>query len=142
MFVTPAWLLHYRHVRLLFHQGTSSDHSAIVIDLIVYKGGPKPFKFFTSWLRKSDFNNLFRSSWSTHVISSPIFILQYKLKMVKPHIKSWVTLYGNPKHEAKIISEKLHEAITKLHANVVGVSHRLYVQIYVHNLWSCNLAKC
>lgn len=58
----------------------------LYVQLVATERGPKPFKFYNSWIRSADFNQLFRETRSGHLC---IDRLQQKLKWVKNKAKEW-----------------------------------------------------
>ncbi|KAM5549757.1 hypothetical protein ABKV19_000925 [Rosa sericea] len=96
----------------------SSDHNPLLISFINYIAqGPIPFRFQKIWLGHSDFLKIIHAAWqSFEVCGCPMFILQRKLKLLKPILKEWnVNVFGNVHttvDSARTALEKIQLAIS------------------------------
>lgn len=66
------------------------DHNPTWIRSKEINWGPKPFKFFTSWIDHHDFFLFFKSVWDSNmVVGNGAFVLKEKLKHLKDHKRLW-----------------------------------------------------
>ncbi|KAK9930542.1 hypothetical protein M0R45_027578 [Rubus argutus] len=75
-----------------------SDHNPILVVFEKYTSqGPSPFRFQQLWVQHPQFLSIVSSAWSSvNVYGCPQFILQQKLKFLKPLLKDWNrTVFGN-----------------------------------------------
>lgn len=67
-----------------------SDHRPIMLIVGTVNYGPRPFRFYNSWLLNSEFKSLVQEWWSSTTFQGwSGYILQQKLKALKVKIKSW-----------------------------------------------------
>ncbi|XP_062014240.1 uncharacterized protein LOC133730715 [Rosa rugosa] len=96
----------------------SSDHNPLLISFTKYIAqGPIPFRFQKLWLGHSDFLKIVQVAWQSFVVCGcPMFILQRKLKLLKPILKEWnVNVFGNVHtavDSARAALEKIQLAIS------------------------------
>lgn len=69
--------------------GTTSDHASLHIQLTRLEKGLTPFKFYNSWIRDEEFNNVFRRAWSTPAVGTHLFKLYPKIRAVRSAGKEW-----------------------------------------------------
>ncbi|KAD4386274.1 hypothetical protein E3N88_26443 [Mikania micrantha] len=84
---------------LLAHPRKWSDHSPLTLSLLDRNFGPKPFKFFSSWMYKPKVKNVIENALED--VSStgpPDLILLDKLKRIKWGLKSWWTFQKDSEH--------------------------------------------
>ncbi|KAL6146382.1 hypothetical protein ACLB2K_057062 [Fragaria x ananassa] len=79
--------------------------------------GPIPFRFQKIWLGHLDFIKCVQEAWqSFEVCGCPMFVLQRKLKLLKPILKVWnVNVFGNIHtnvDNARAVLEKIQLAIS------------------------------
>ncbi|CAK8539202.1 unnamed protein product [Lathyrus sativus] len=69
---------------------TFSDHCPIFLKTIDLNWGPKPFKFFSAWLKYEDFFPFVEKAWKSYRVSGRnMFIFKEKLKLLKTDLKVW-----------------------------------------------------
>lgn len=68
VFVNHNWAIKWPQVCPLLVFANSSDHAAILLELLPFEKGSKPFKFYNSWLHQSSFNDLFRNAWASVIV--------------------------------------------------------------------------
>ena len=96
----------------------SSDHNPLLISFTKYIAqGPIPFRFQKLLLGHSDFLKIVQVAWqSFEVCGCPMFILQRKLKLLKPILKEWnLNVFGNVHiavDSARAALEKIQLAIS------------------------------
>lgn len=67
-----------------------SDHCPIWLDCSVKNWGPKPFRFFNSWVEHPGFHKLVKETWSGCSFQGwKAYILNEKLKFLKGKLKVW-----------------------------------------------------
>lgn len=68
-----------------------SDHSPLLVSVLPYKGGRKPFKFFNFWMNHKKFSPLLIQSWNCPMdkVGSPTFILYEKLRRLKTCLRNF-----------------------------------------------------
>jgi len=66
-----------------------SDHSPIIICSKEHTKMASSFKFLSMWTTHSDCESIIAETWAVEVISSPLYKLQIKLKMLKEKLKIW-----------------------------------------------------
>ncbi|XP_058775903.1 uncharacterized protein LOC131650201 [Vicia villosa] len=67
-----------------------SDHCPIAIRASVLNWGPKPFKFFTAWIKHPSFLPFINDVWSSTVIQGhKLFCFKEKLKILKARLRIW-----------------------------------------------------
>ncbi|XP_058208349.1 uncharacterized protein LOC131321384 [Rhododendron vialii] len=66
-----------------------SDHCPIIVAILPYKGGRKPFKFFNFWMNHKEFSSILSQSWSAlmEYVSSPMLLLYNKMRRLKPVLR-------------------------------------------------------
>lgn len=76
----------------------SSDHNPLLVASEKFTSqGPLPFRFQKVWINHSHFHKMVASVWQNFkFFGCPQFVLQQKLKALKPIIKDWnVNVFGN-----------------------------------------------
>lgn len=67
-----------------------SDHCPILISILPYRGGRKPFKFFNFWMNHQKFPSLLYQSWSDPLeCDCPMLLLYNKLRRLKPVLRKF-----------------------------------------------------
>ncbi|KAH7853634.1 hypothetical protein Vadar_004941 [Vaccinium darrowii] len=96
-----------------------SDHSPIVVSILPYKGGKKPFKFFNFWLKHDKFQSILSQSWSLPVdgVVSPWSILYAKLRRLKPCLRGFNKQFYSDIQNKVVDVKKELSAIQTLCAN-------------------------
>lgn len=111
IFGNKRWLDRWPLLRPRLLNKTSSDHSALLLELVELERGSKPFRYFSSWLQYEDFNECFRATRSKQFKGSPMYRLFMKLMAIKDAVRSWARETGNPKRESILVAAKLHAAV-------------------------------
>lgn len=88
-----------------------SDHYPIMLHIDKCDFGPKPFKFFDSWLNEEGLEEVVTNAWNTTIRSSrPDCVFRDKLKNVKEAVKKWSKAkFGNLERELKELKEAVVE---------------------------------
>ncbi|KAM2622726.1 hypothetical protein TB2_027319 [Malus domestica] len=76
----------------------SSDHNPLLVSCQQYVAQfRKPFRFQRVWLDHPNFINFVKEAWgSFQVFWCPMYVLQAKLKLLKPLLKAWNSIvFGN-----------------------------------------------
>jgi hypothetical protein len=69
------------------------------------------FKFFKSWTTFDSCENIISEHWSTSFQGTPMHILHYKLKSLKPKLQLWSkTVVGNYHQKVHLAQQQLSEA--------------------------------
>ncbi|KAI8560219.1 hypothetical protein RHMOL_Rhmol04G0239000 [Rhododendron molle] len=87
-----------------------SDHCPLLVTVLPYKGGRKPFKFFNFWMNHKHFSPMLIQSWDRPVdkVGSPMFILYEKLRRLKPCLKNFnKEFYSDIQNRVKVAREEL-----------------------------------
>jgi len=97
------------------HQATS-DHAHIWMQINPgISGGPKPFKFFNSWVSCTGFKDILPKVWETPITGYPLFQVAKKLKLCMLALKEWVKAgNNNVSRRADSIRVELKEISSKL----------------------------
>lgn len=67
-----------------------SYHRDVSLSMGVVDFGPKPFRFYNSWMLEEDFNTLVKSWWQSPLVAGWAGAsLHEKLKSLKKEIKKW-----------------------------------------------------
>lgn len=75
-----------------------SDHNPVLVVFDKYSSqGPSPFRFQQVWVQHPQFLSIVSLTWSSfNVYGCPQYILQQKLKFLKPLLKDWNrSVFGN-----------------------------------------------
>ena len=94
----------------------TSDHSPLLLDfgLTSIKSGAQ-FKFLKMWSLHEDCINLIRNTWNTSIFGCPMYILSYKLKILKQNLKTWnKNVFGNV-HDHVSLAE---QAVQTIHDHI------------------------
>ncbi|KAL8495389.1 hypothetical protein ACS0TY_019509 [Phlomoides rotata] len=90
MLVNDQWLHNWPNATLKGMRRSVSDHCPIFTDFGKKNWGPKPFRFFNSWLSHEGLVPFVAEKWSSYNISGWAgFVLKEKLKMMKEDFKVW-----------------------------------------------------
>ncbi|GKU89448.1 hypothetical protein SLEP1_g3583 [Rubroshorea leprosula] len=88
--VSEDWIAKWSDIKQWGLRRTVSDHCPILLKNEKVDWGPKPFKFFDSWLEQPGCKELVTNSWkSTEVKGWRGFILKEKLQRTKKVLKEW-----------------------------------------------------
>ncbi|KAK9048582.1 hypothetical protein SSX86_032453 [Deinandra increscens subsp. villosa] len=115
--VSPVFLEAIRNVEVIALDKTIADHRPVLLRQSLLDFGPKPFKFFNSWLRENELDVLVRNSWVDPVHHhSKCVVFKEKLKRLKEKIKVWRKQKVDPL--AEII--KIKKEIVELDKSIDG----------------------
>ncbi|KAL8524876.1 hypothetical protein ACS0TY_014480 [Phlomoides rotata] len=90
LLVNDQWLHTWPNASLKGMRRSVSDHCPIFTDFGKKNWGPKPFRFFNSWLSHEGLGSFVAEKWSSYNISGWAgFVLKEKLKMLKEDLKVW-----------------------------------------------------
>ncbi|XP_076956364.1 uncharacterized protein LOC143631487 [Bidens hawaiensis] len=79
-----------------------SDHRPVILSCVDIKSGPKPFKFFNSWLRNKDLEGVILEAFrGCRVSGPPDLCFTRKLKACKNAIKKWRFLVNKEETDQK-----------------------------------------
>ncbi|GKV47542.1 hypothetical protein SLEP1_g54439 [Rubroshorea leprosula] len=93
--VSEDWISKWSDIKQWGLKRTVSDHCPILLKNEKVDWGPKPFKFFDSWLEQPGCREVIRNSWkSTEVKGWSGFILKEKLQRTKKALKEWSAKVG------------------------------------------------
>ncbi|KAI8537704.1 hypothetical protein RHMOL_Rhmol09G0045300 [Rhododendron molle] len=87
-----------------------SNHSPLLVTVLPYCGGRKPFKFFNFWMNHKKFSPLLTQSWGCSVdkVGSPMFQLYEKLRRLKPCLKKFnKEFYSDIQNRVLVAREEL-----------------------------------
>ncbi|XP_057447788.1 uncharacterized protein LOC130739495 [Lotus japonicus] len=88
---------------MVFFEGVSqaaeiwgfSDHRPVLLSLGTSDFGPKPFRFYNSWLLDKEFQELIAEWWNSTLVNGWAgFVLQQKLKSLRSSIRNWPGYYA------------------------------------------------
>ena len=72
------------------------DHKPILLLLEEEENmGPLPFRYSPLWTERDGFMEVVQTVWSTHIIGSPSYVWEHKLKLTKLALKSWLKNHNN-----------------------------------------------
>lgn len=66
--------------------GAFTDHSPAEVRLDQFVQGKRNFKFFNIWALNDQFLEVISNNWSPAVYGTPIYILCWRLKLLKGHL--------------------------------------------------------
>ncbi|KAL8508456.1 hypothetical protein ACS0TY_018907 [Phlomoides rotata] len=90
LLVNDQWLLNWPNATLKGMGRSVSDHCPIFTDFEKKNWGPKPFRFFNSWLSHEGLGTFVAEKWRSYNINGwGGFVLKEKLKMLKEDLKDW-----------------------------------------------------
>ncbi|KAL8507401.1 hypothetical protein ACS0TY_018084 [Phlomoides rotata] len=90
LLVNDQWLHTWPNASLKGMRRSVSDHCPIFTDFGKKNWGPKPFRFFNSWLSHEGLGSFVAEKWSSYNTSGWAgFVLKEKLKMLKEDLKVW-----------------------------------------------------
>ncbi|XP_022014567.1 uncharacterized protein LOC110914058 [Helianthus annuus] len=86
-----------------------SDHSPLLLKMGSRNFGPKPFRFYNSWLGRDDFGTIVRSTLEDGSFTgNPDSILMTKFKVLRKNISNWVAeVKANEKEERRLLDHEL-----------------------------------
>lgn len=84
-----SWLEHFPNCSVELLNRSSSDHSPLLLRYSQVQDGPKPFRFQNMWLRRPEFQDVVRSSWSSPVDGYGMYRFSVKLRRLKGDFKVW-----------------------------------------------------
>ena len=90
-----------------------SDHFPLLLNM--HKQSPiniiPRFKFFKAWTTIEGCEALISAHWRAHVVGTPMHVLHYKLKSLKPKLQLWnKEVVGNLNHRVTHAQQQLYEA--------------------------------
>ncbi|KAL8466630.1 hypothetical protein ACS0TY_035612 [Phlomoides rotata] len=90
LLVNDQWLLNWPNATLKGMGRSVSDHCPIFTYYGKKNWGPKPFRFFNSWLSHAGLGTFVAEKWRSYNISGwGGFVLKEKLKLLKDDLKDW-----------------------------------------------------
>ncbi|KAL8477268.1 hypothetical protein ACS0TY_029528 [Phlomoides rotata] len=90
LLVNDQWLHNWPNATLKGMRRPVSDHCPIFTDFGKKNWGPKPFRFFNSWLSHEGLGSFVAEKWISYNITGWAgFVLKEKLKMLKEDLKVW-----------------------------------------------------
>lgn len=99
--VNGSWLDAFPESETIFLAPGISDHSFILVSIFPVTPKSHPFKFFSFWMKHSQFKEEVRKSWAEPVVGPFRSQLYEKLKRLKPVLKMF-----NKKFFSQIIYPK------------------------------------
>lgn len=97
--VTSDWVLNGNWIAEALHR-QNSDHRPLVLKCDLSNWGPRPFKFFNSWMEDENMVTLLKNSWAKGKGMS----LKGKFKGLKMMVKEWSkTRYGCLDEQIKLL---------------------------------------
>lgn len=111
-----------------------SDHAPIVLLTNSLNFGPRPFKFFDSWLTHPELPEVVNHSWSKiESCGIPSRTLARKLRYLKMDIKNWI----------ESVKKKQNETISEARDNAIKyeeiMEERLLSEHEVDHEWECRM---
>jgi hypothetical protein len=90
IFVSMEWIESFANVVLWVLARDVSDHCPLVLKIVNYDWGPKPFRFNYHWLEHKQFQEVVKGAWESCEATGWMgFILKEKLKRLKLCLKDW-----------------------------------------------------
>ncbi|KAF7848333.1 hypothetical protein BT93_L2086 [Corymbia citriodora subsp. variegata] len=86
--VNNCWSSAFSFLEASFLTPGLSDHTPMVVRILVPGSRRIPFKFFNMWMSHPDFSALVTQSWESQVSGSPMYKLYARLKLLKGRLKS------------------------------------------------------
>ncbi|GKU90659.1 hypothetical protein SLEP1_g4626 [Rubroshorea leprosula] len=88
--LSEGWMSKWGEARQWGLRRTVSDHCLILLKHQTVEWGPKPFRFFDSWLEQEGCGNLIKEVWNdTQIQGWAGFRLKEKLKATKEALRKW-----------------------------------------------------
>ncbi|KAL8469021.1 hypothetical protein ACS0TY_032008 [Phlomoides rotata] len=88
--VNKEWLGKWPNQALKGMGRSISDHIPIYLDTTQRDWGPRPFRFFNTWMTHSNFKEFFKAKWTSYQVSGWTgFRLKEKLKFFRNDLKIW-----------------------------------------------------
>ncbi|GKV05619.1 hypothetical protein SLEP1_g17606 [Rubroshorea leprosula] len=107
--LSEGWLNKWGDAKQWGLNRTVSDHCPILLKQQVVDWGPKPFKFFDSWLEQEGCRELIKETWSKADIQGWAgYRIKEKLKLIKEALRKW------SKDFAPEIDNKINTATTEI----------------------------
>ncbi|XP_021975175.1 uncharacterized protein LOC110870296 [Helianthus annuus] len=91
IFVNWNFFMEWPSAEYVALEMNKSDHSPLVLKTVYRNFGPKPFRFYNSWLDREDFGEVVRKSIGEgHYVGHPDTRLTGKFKSLRKDISVWV----------------------------------------------------
>ncbi|GKV39902.1 hypothetical protein SLEP1_g47602 [Rubroshorea leprosula] len=88
--LSEGWLTKWGDAKQWGLNRTVSDHCPILLKQQVVDWGPKPFKFFNSWIEQEGCRELIKETWSKADVQGWAgYRIKEKLKMTKEALRKW-----------------------------------------------------
>ncbi|XP_030441239.2 uncharacterized protein LOC115663369 [Syzygium oleosum] len=81
------WTQQFSFSEVTFLPPGISDHSPMVLRILLPHNSKKPFKFFNFWTSHPKFLDLVEQAWDTPIVGTPMFIICCKLRALKAKLK-------------------------------------------------------
>lgn len=86
----------------------TSNHKPISLELSMDGFfGPIPFRFSPLWIQQEGFHEVVSEVWNRHVLGSPFFVWEEKLRALKRRLKEWAKTLKTPAAKRKESLENL-----------------------------------
>ncbi|CAN1147980.1 Transposon TX1 uncharacterized 149 kDa protein [Linum perenne] len=86
--INQEWQNVLKQSRVRVMPAVDSDHCALMVQIGEdINSLPKPFKFYSCWMKHPSFPDLLKEAWSKRFYGSPFSILYAKLRRLKGHLK-------------------------------------------------------
>ncbi|XP_076915235.1 uncharacterized protein LOC143574517 [Bidens hawaiensis] len=107
IFVNWNFLMEWPTSEYLALDRYKSDHSPLILKTVYRNFGPKPFRFYNSWIGRDSFGQMVRQSIKSGSFSgAPDTILMLKFKKLRHDIKIWIKDCKEKEFGEKRILEK------------------------------------
>ena len=101
--VTECVIRRFPNLAAVALSNTISDHRPICLKDSVVDFGPRPFRFFNSWMHEPSFQSLLCESWGKHIEEDNAAIrLKNKFKRLKDEIKGWWRTVTHERSKEKV----------------------------------------
>ncbi|XP_030460546.1 uncharacterized protein LOC115680840 [Syzygium oleosum] len=85
--VNDQWTSTFSYSKATFLAPRVSDHTPMIIRIVLPSLSRKPFKFFNCWVSHPSFLPIVTQTWDSRITGTPMFILCCKLKILKERLK-------------------------------------------------------
>ncbi|KAL8480950.1 hypothetical protein ACS0TY_027463 [Phlomoides rotata] len=88
--VNEEWVIWKLELKLKSLGRSVSDHCPLFLSCSITNWGPKPFKFFNSWVKHPEFSEFCLAKWKSYSVTGwKSYALMEKLKLLKRDLKVW-----------------------------------------------------
>ncbi|KAJ0892121.1 putative RNA-directed DNA polymerase [Helianthus annuus] len=110
LFVSWDVLMEWPCAEYIALERVKSDHSPLLLKTGSRNFGPKPFKFYNSWLGREDFEAIVKGTLQDGIFEgSPDARLLSKFKLLRQNINTWVAMVkGRELEERRVLEAELY----------------------------------